>query len=219
MTLEIYLVRHGESEVNEKFNRWSKEEKRICGTNTWSELTAEGIGQAQDLGKYFAEKGHSFDRIYSSPAIRAQQTARHCLENMGYDWPKFKVDERLTELSQGQWEGNLDYKTRTDDVWLNINAMGWHFTPPDGESQYDVYQRANEFIEQEILRQESYNALVFTHNNVIGCLLTGLMGLERHKIHEIKLYPTSITTLHYESGELDRVERGEFPHLCGGAFA
>jgi len=211
--LDIYLIRHGESEVNVQHRRTSWNEKRICGTNTWSELTEEGIGQAKTLGEYLKKCGPCFDKIYSSTAVRSQQTARYFLEEMGFEWPRIYTDERLTELDQGIWEGRIDYKTRTDDIKQNMDAMKWHFTPPEGESQYDVYSRANEFIEEDILGKGYENVAVFTHQNVIACLLTGLAGLDKKKIHEMKLLYTSMTVLRYDEDRLDTIVKGEIPHI------
>ncbi|MBD3354589.1 hypothetical protein GF361_01230 [Candidatus Woesearchaeota archaeon] len=211
--IDIYLIRHGESEVNVQHRRASWHEKRICGTNTWSELTEKGIDQSRTLGEYLKKCGPCFDRIYSSSTVRAQQTARYCLEEMGFEWPRIQVDHRITELDQGIWEGKVDCKTRTDDIKQNMDAMNWHFTPPEGESQYDVFCRANEFIEEKILGKEYENIAVFTHQNVIACLLTGLVGLDKNKIHEMELLHTSMTVLRYDENRLDTIVKGEIPHI------
>ena len=78
MTTTLYLIRHGESEVNKNYSV----KKVFLGRNTWSELTERGIEQAKQLGKFL--KNQKFDKFFSSPTIRTQQTARHCLREMGY---------------------------------------------------------------------------------------------------------------------------------------
>jgi len=212
----VYLIRHGESEVNAVYGSCSREERRICGTNTWSGLTEKGIAQSRALGKYLKSQGMELDKVISSTAVRAQQTARYCLNEMGYDWPVFDVDERATELSQGEWEGKNDLGARTENVWAEIKKEGWRFRPPQGESQNDVYERAYGMIVQEILCKDYESAAVFTHKNVIACILTALDNLDTNKAHKIEIAHTSMTILTYTGTNLTNIVRNMMPH-AGGA--
>lgn len=226
MTLEIYLVRHGESEVNELYMNCSPDEKRVCGRNQWSELTEEGIEQSRKLGEYLA--GTKFNRVYSSPAIRAQQTARHCLQAMGREWPIYKLDDRLSELDQGEWEGKLDNRVRPEHVWDEIRKQNWNFKPLNGESQKDVYERMSNFLDKRIIpdylenceavRQflPSYDQrdIVFTHKNAIACLISPMAHVNRDRIHEMEMGHTSITILRYADDVAgSSIKSNLMPHL------
>ena len=75
---------------------------------------------------------------YSSPALRCMDLARHLSANI-------QIDERLTELSFGSWEGK-----RWDDIG-EIAVGAWaqdfvNFAPPQGESYAHLAQRVNAFI-------------------------------------------------------------------------
>jgi broad specificity phosphatase PhoE len=209
MTLEIYLVRHGESEINELYRNWTPKEKKVCGRNQWSELTEKGILQATLLGN--SMEGMVFNGVYSSPAIRAQQTARYCMQAMGQKWPLYELDDRLSELGQGEWEGQLDCRVRPERVWEEIEACNWDFKPLNGESQRDVCERMCNFLDQRIIAGYLENCkavrqflpdydqrdIIFTHKNAIACLLAPMMNLDKTKVHEMKIEHTSITILKY----------------------
>ncbi|MBW3003752.1 histidine phosphatase family protein [Candidatus Woesearchaeota archaeon] len=181
MTLEIYLVRHGQSEVN--LNGASR--KIWCGRNTWSELTEKGIQQAKALGQYL--KGMQFDAVYASSTIRTQQTARYCMQEMGYDWPQLEVRIELAELDHGNLEGKVkDYdKGAVKDFWTFA---------PGKESQKDVYERVCSWIMSECKGR----VLVFTHENVIKCLIAGLLDLDKDLAHKMKIDNASVTRLIYD---------------------
>ncbi|MGT2755863.1 histidine phosphatase family protein [Streptococcus ovuberis] len=67
MTRKLYMMRHGETLFNTQ--------KRVQG---WSDspLTELGIAQAEAAGRYFRERGISFEAVYSSTQERAVDTAK-----------------------------------------------------------------------------------------------------------------------------------------------
>ena len=66
MTIRLVLVRHGLSTFNSK--------GLIQGRTDDSLLTDEGYAQARKAGKALSKI--SFDKIYSSPLVRAAETAK-----------------------------------------------------------------------------------------------------------------------------------------------
>src|SRR4249920_2495819 len=87
--MALWLVRHGETE-------WS-----ISGQHTGSTdipLTPEGRLQASAIGKLLA--GRRFDHVFSSPMLRAHETAR--LAGFG---DRIRLHEGLLEYDYGEFEG------------------------------------------------------------------------------------------------------------------
>ena len=72
----LVLLRHGETEYNDPARQ------RFCG---WSEpaLTPAGRVSAQQAGELLAQRGFSFDVVYSSRLIRAVETADLAVGAMG----------------------------------------------------------------------------------------------------------------------------------------
>ena len=81
MSLEIYLVRHGQTQFNET--------GRIQG---WcdSPLTQLGQEQAAQLGKQFAAQHIRFDAAYCSTLQRTIDTARYYLQQVGQTTLRYK---------------------------------------------------------------------------------------------------------------------------------
>jgi len=194
LAAEFWLVRHGESEVNVDTARIYR------GANTWSELTDEAKNKARQLGESWKRKGISFDACICSPAIRTQQTCRYCLDGMAV-WPRYELLADLVELRQGIAEGAstdnfqpaLSMPDCPEPKWLQPNDSTdedfWYSTlhsrskrtsVPGSESQAAVFERARRCLEDVVLRLCGQThgriprAAVFTHENVIKCLVLGL---------------------------------------------
>lgn len=87
-------------------------------------LTEKGHGQAAALARRFAVNG--LDRIYSSPMIRAQQTAEPTASSLGLtvgieDWMAeslaWKDLTYLDENGRGHWYFDIDPATLGADEW------------------------------------------------------------------------------------------------------
>ena len=59
------------------------------------QLTSDGIMVAARMGRYLHQQGISPDRIVSSTAPRASDTARMMAEQVGFDPEQIQLDERL----------------------------------------------------------------------------------------------------------------------------
>ena len=173
--VEFWFIRHGQSEIN-----YVKNNKKLKGgVNTWAELTPLGKKQAQSLELNSEE----FEAIYSSPAIRCQQTFRYCFNN-----PRLKliIDERLSEMYQGDWEGRYCYEFKDQ----KNNNKDWDFVPGDiikGESLNQVSDRMIKWLEEK-KKQHTGKVLVITHSRSILCLLTKYYGKEFDFIENCSIY-------------------------------
>ena len=85
--MELYIVRHGTTDWNA--------EKKFQGAKD-IELNENGRILAAALGKRFDEAGLDFDSVYSSPLIRAYETA--CLIRGHKTYPIIR-NKLLTEIS------------------------------------------------------------------------------------------------------------------------
>lgn len=94
--VELWLVRHGQTEFNAK--------DLIQGVSN-SVLTTTGVEGAKALGRGLKLAGVRFDAAYSSPLIRANETAHYALTEAGQgDLPVEKKDG-LHEQDYGKFEG------------------------------------------------------------------------------------------------------------------
>jgi len=91
MATWIYLVRHGQTVWNE--------EGRLCGSSDVP-LSDEGLAQARKLAARLKDIGIA--AIYSSPLLRARQTAE---EIAAYHRVEVRIEPDLREIDYGDWEG------------------------------------------------------------------------------------------------------------------
>src|SRR5579859_6938005 len=93
--MKLYFVRHGESEANVLRIISNREEPHA--------LTSNGRQQARALADSL--QGTAFARIFSSPVLRARQTAEILAERLGVP---YEVTEALREYDCGILEGKGD---------------------------------------------------------------------------------------------------------------
>lgn len=199
--LEIYLTRHGETE-------WNKV-RRMQGQKD-SPLTELGIKQA----KWLAERleGKEFSYIYTSPLGRAKTTADILNEPLG---AKMVIDDRLKEISLGDWEGrDLDELVRD---WAEDNDAFWHrpkaFKMADKEDFKQVRDRAADFFESLIRQHGSGKILVVAHAIILKGLLNYIQGLDLEDFWGGRhILPTSLTKINVLDNRFSLVYIGETSH-------
>jgi broad specificity phosphatase PhoE len=153
--MAIWLVRHGETE-------WS-----ISGQHTGSTdipLTPEGGLQASAIGRLLA--GRRFDHVFSSPMLRARETAR--LAGFG---ERIRVREGLAEYDYGEFEG-----LTTGQIWAT--HPGWRLFRdgcPGGETPGQMAERVDAVIEE--LRELGGNSLLFGHGHCFRSLAVRFLNL------------------------------------------
>ena len=142
--MEIYIVRHGETVWNAS--------KRLQG-GADIELNENGRALAGETGENLETV--RFDRIYSSPLIRAYETA--CLIRGHRNIPIIR-DERLKELSFGVYEGenfSTLLKDETDPFHHFFKRPELYRAPDKGETLEHICMRAAEFMKEVIEPQKN----------------------------------------------------------------
>ena len=140
----IYIIRHGQTELNNK--------KALQGRSDHP-LNDTGIAQAQEAAAML--QNVKFDVVYSSPLIRAVQTAKILAPEL-----EPVIDERLIEMDYGPYEG-MDLQNLAPEV-ITFFSDFIHNPAPDGMEQLSsVVERAGLFI-QEHGRTDG-NILISTH--------------------------------------------------------
>ena len=143
----IYIIRHGQTELNNK--------KALQGRSDHP-LNDTGIQQAQEAAAML--QNVKFDAVYSSPLIRAVQTAKILAPEL-----EPIIDERLIEMDYGPYEG-MDLQNLAPEV-ITFFSDFIHNPAPDGmESLESVTGRLGDFLEE--IREEAAGGgdiLISTH--------------------------------------------------------
>jgi broad specificity phosphatase PhoE len=158
----IYLVRHGQTTFNA--------EGRLQG-HVDSPLTELGHDQARQAGAALTRltDGGAGWRIISSPLGRAQDTAEAIRRALGA--PAVETDDRLIELSWGDWDGRLraDLKAHHPEAF---GETGWAFTAPIGESFEAARARLAGWLAD--LAPEPERRIIAVSHGVSGRILRGV---------------------------------------------
>lgn len=146
--LNLMFIRHAETELNKE---------GIFAGRTDCNITKEGFEQAKEVLK---DDEKNFDYIYCSPLKRTKQTLDAILPNS-----KAIIDERIIEISIGEWEGK---KKETFDKDLVALYRAGQYTPPGAETTAQVDKRVCDFIESLFNKyKDNERILIVTHNGVM----------------------------------------------------
>ena len=186
----IYLIRYAESEANVANDR-------IGGVG--APLSPNGVEQVVRLNDYLLK--HPLPekkRVYSSDMPRACRTAE--LLALGLDCPPHHVmvDDRLREISRGDWEGKARAETYNEDIRTEMAFLDMDHRAPGGESMSDTASRAREWLMSLnwAITQEGHDTFVaVTHSILIKSLLQRIFGFEPCYSWLMEIANTSVTKI------------------------
>lgn len=166
--MNIYLVRHGETEQNKRKNFYGKLDVG---------LNKKGEEQSYKVGEFL--KNVDFNKIYISDRKRTRETAERILErNKFYEKEKNIIykDKRINEIDFGIFEGKSyeeigflypKEQERWERDWKN-------FAPPKGESAVGFYNRVENFM-KHIQKEEDGDYLIVSHGGVIRMIYSYIL--------------------------------------------
>lgn len=161
---------------------------RIFQGSTDLDISEDGEKQLEYLKKRF-ENIH-IDKIYSSPLLRAQKTAKAI---KGERQIEIVLLKELAELHGGVVEGRKFAEAFASipglaDTWDNHPQ---DFAPPEGESMRHAYERIWEAIQYIIKNNSGKTIACASHGGLTRCLTCRLL---KNDINELKNIPWSENT-------------------------
>lgn len=183
----IHLVRHGDVHNPQQI---------LYGRLPRFRLSATGRKQAQCAGRFF--NGTSIAAVYSSPLLRARQTADGMFGHRGSF--KLRISAWLNEVStvfQGRPGAEID--ARNGDVYTGAAACF--------EQPRDIFERTQKFVRRIQKHFAGQQVVAVTHGDVITFMVLWAKGFDLAPENKNRLlqagypvrYPAhaSITTLTY----------------------
>jgi broad specificity phosphatase PhoE len=166
--MRIYIVRHGETDANLR---------GVFQGRVNSQLLESGFELARQVGAALVDV--RFDAAFSSPLSRAWDTARTVLDASGNADVPLQREERLLEISMGDFEGK---RFRPGEREVDAEAVRLFFEDPfafagfpGGEDVHAVMARTQGFL-AELAAREFNTVLVSTHGFALRAMLNGLYG-------------------------------------------
>ncbi len=186
----LILVRHGQSEWNEKnlFTGWEN-----------PGLTQKGEKEAKDAGKIINGLGISFDYLYTSALIRAQLTGSIILSEINQKNVNTIENKALNERFYGDLQGlNKDEcRKKWGDEKVQMWRRSYDQGPPGGETLKQTGERVVPYFREEIepLVKNGSNILIAAHGNSLRSLIKFLDDVTDEDIVKLEI-PTG-APIHY----------------------
>lgn len=156
--MNIFLIRHGQTLLNQS------------NTHQYSTtpLSEQGVLEAKSVARRLKEA--KIDIIYSSPLLRAKQTADEIVKSLG------KTIVFLDELREIKRPTTVEGKSHEDPIVKEINRWikenyankGWHHS--NEENFWDVRLRVEQLM-QRIQNGSADNVLFVSHGIIIKMFL------------------------------------------------
>jgi len=178
----LILVRHGQSEWNEKnlFTGWEN-----------PGLTKKGTDEAKHAGLLINDLDIKFDHLFTSVLDRAKLTGAIILENINQKDLDSIENKALNERFYGDLQGlNKDecrqkWGAEKVQIWRRSYDVG----PPGGESLKETGERVLPYYLNEIypLILQGKNVLVAAHGNSLRSLIMHLDKLSSDEIVKLEI--------------------------------
>jgi broad specificity phosphatase PhoE len=162
------LIRHGESVSNV--------EGRVQGQEDVA-LSTRGEAQAAAVAAWSRtqgdEQGMPVGEVWSSPLVRARETAAPIATTLGLP---LRIDDRLRELHAGIFQGHLwaDLEQRFPEAVARWRSGAIDYAIPGGESRAQLAARGQAVLESLASRRVDC-MIVVAHGGILTAALGGLV--------------------------------------------
>ena len=178
----LVLVRHGQSDWNLKnlFTGWRD-----------VDLSPLGIEEARSAGRKLKARELRFDVAYTSVLVRAQNTLKLMLEELGQSGLEEHRDQALNERDYGDLSGlnKDDARKKWGEEQVHVWRRSYDVQPPGGESLRDTGARVWPYYLTRILPDvmRGKRVLVSAHGNSLRSLVMVLDKLAPDQVTKLEL--------------------------------
>ena len=160
----LTFIRHAESQGNIN---------KIFQGQSETQLTAVGAEQAASLGNLFECENKRFDRVFSSPQLRAVHTAEIICSKINHE---FETSDLLKEIHNGKLAGlngeEIDSQfPRREDRTNPYLPVG-----ENGESWLELYLRAMKIVDF-IFSNPPGEYMIISHGAILNAVLWSILGI------------------------------------------
>lgn len=170
---ELVVVRHGESIANVAATAAEKAGSELIEVPVRDAdvpLSDTGATQARALGDWLSDRGDAGPTsVWTSPYLRARDTARLALQAAGLDLP-VRVDERLRDRDLGVLDLHTRHgvEARFPQEAVRRRWLGkFYYRPAGGESWADLALRLRSLMSDLETAEDADRVLLVCHDAVI----------------------------------------------------
>ena len=189
----IYLARHGQDLDNAA---------GILNGRRDQPLSILGKDQARQLAEKILNTGIRFEKIYSSPLLRAHETAQIISTRLEMGHPE-KM-ELLIERDFGMMSGvpAREITARCTPDILKTETITYFLSPEGAETFPQLIGRAKILLKIMLGKHQNQSILLVTHGDFGKMLYAAFYGLEWQEV---------LSAFHFGNSELLLLKKGEVP--------
>jgi broad specificity phosphatase PhoE len=199
--LRIFIARHGQSVDNAA---------GILGGHRDAPLTAIGEAQAHEAAKLIKAAGLKFDRMFSSPLVRAARTAEIICQDIG--GPKPVTMEDLIEKDFGSMTGVEESRVEelcAPDI-LYTGSVCYFLCPPGAETFPEVLGRARRVLSRLAEEYDNESVLLVSHGDIGKMLYAAYYDLDWKDV---------LALFHFGNSEVIELSREKLGGEVGKLFS
>eukprot|EP01103_Thecamoeba_quadrilineata_P021270 TRINITY_DN9715_c0_g1_i1.p1 TRINITY_DN9715_c0_g1~~TRINITY_DN9715_c0_g1_i1.p1 ORF type:complete len:227 (+),score=35.82 TRINITY_DN9715_c0_g1_i1:1-681(+) len=209
--IRVFLVRHAQSESNLA---------GLMGRSDGYPLSSKGVKQATLLGKHFSHMKLTFDVVFASPAVRAQETARIASNGLLNENVSIQTVVDLSEIHRGDLDGqHFSAMKKYEPTSKTMTDPTFKAPGKDAESYEDVQKRMITWWDETIVpltktkvTDRDFNIGVFSHGVAVRCLLAKLLKIPLD-VFMFNLENTSFTEFRFKNDERFIFHANDTSHL------
>ena len=197
----LILVRHGQSEWNEKnlFTGWKD-----------PGLTPLGYEEARNAGQLIMNTRISFDCMFTSALKRAQLTGDLILNEIQQPDIPIIQNQALNERDYGDLAGlnKDDARKEWGEEQVHVWRRSYDIPPPGGESLKNTAERVLPYFNSSILPKllDGENILVAAHGNSLRSLVMQLDNLSKEEVIALEI-PTGAPIIYTFDGSKEPIAK------------
>jgi phosphoserine phosphatase len=199
--MNIYIIRHGETEYNAK--------GIVQGKGVNSSLNQKGIDQRNAFFEQY--KDMPFDLVITSSLKRTLETAAPFIEK----GVPHEISPLIDEISWGIYEGKKASENLRKDYVGLISYWGngdYEKSIPEGESASDMGNRLGLFVE-ELSKKKHENILITTHGGALAFLMAILQKEPLSAMAGYKHSNTGLCRFEYKNHNFELITHDDVSHL------
>lgn len=172
------------------------EDDRFTDSESYPPINDAGQEEIDKICEFLKERGVKNDKIYTSPALRATQSAAMIAKLFKQD---YEIIKELHPRKCGSFNGltfeQVDEKyPDTLDNLINIPGKA---VPEDAESVSDFINRVSASINKIIDENIGNRIIIVTHKDVIKAAICAALNIPHSSLHRIYIKSGSATQISY----------------------
>lgn len=172
------------------------EDDRLTDSENYPPLSEAGVEEVERICEFLKKRGIKNDKIYSSPATRAMQSAQMVARIYKQD---FEIIEDLHPRRCGSFSGMTfeQLEERCPEQLVALITQPDIRTPDDAESITEFVDRVKVVIDKIVAENQGSRIIIVTHKDIIKAAICLALNIPNSSLQRIYIKTGSATQISY----------------------